>query len=32
MKIFISYSESDASEARLMASALLARGCNVFFD
>jgi TIR domain len=32
MKIFISYSASDASEARLMASALEARGYNVFFD
>lgn len=32
MRIFISYSASDASEARLMASALQARGYNVFFD
>jgi hypothetical protein len=32
MRIFISYSKNDASEARLMASALLARGYNVFFD
>jgi hypothetical protein len=32
MKIFISYSASDASEARSMASTLQARGYNVFFD
>jgi hypothetical protein len=32
MRIFISYSASDASEAHLMASALQARGYNVFFD